>query len=235
MGKAVFTGDSVTASANVALGQRWVQIVGLAAGYAPADIINAGVPGNTSAQILARLQADVLSHSPDVVVMMFTVNDGGNGVPLATHEANYRSMIGQCQAAGAKVVLITPPVYRQNVSSWRAWRAKWMQLAAEYGCHFVDVTSAYGWEYAADSYAFGALYVNSADLVHQSVAGNARIAEICAEPIHALAFVKQAPEQPVDCPECPPAATELMIALADAHINGATVVRLQRVIDAMSQ
>ena len=234
MGKVVFLGDSVTASANVSLSQRWTQIVGLAAGYAPVGIINAGVPGDTSAQILARLPADVLSHSPDVVVMMFTVNDVGNSLPLSTHEANYRALIEQCQTAGAKVVLITPPVYRQNVSSWRAWHAKWMLLAAEYGCHFIDVTRAYGWEYVADAATFGALYVDSADLVHQSVSGNARIAAICGEPIHSGAFVKQALEQPSDCPECPPAADELTLALADMQLNGATIERMQRVIGAMT-
>lgn len=96
------------------------------------------------------------------------------------------------------------------------------------------MTRAYGWEYVAGGATFGALYVNSADLVRQSAAGNARIAEICAEPIHAGAFVKQAEQEPGGCPECPPAATELMVALADVHINGATALRLQRVIDAMS-
>ena len=234
MGKIVFLGDSVTASANVTLAQRWAQIVGLAAGYAPAEIINAGVPGNTSAQILARLQADVLSHSPDVVAMMFTVNDVGNSLPLSTHEANYRSIIEQCQVAGVKVVLITPPIYRTNVYTWRAWHAKWMKLASEYGCHLIDVTRAYGWEYVADTAFFGALYVNSSDLVHQSVAGNARIAEICAEPIHAGAFVKQTEQIPGECPECPEPASELTLALADMQLNGATVERMQRAIDAMN-
>lgn len=234
MSRIVFLGDSVTASANVALSQRWVHMVGLSAGYAAADIINAGVPGNTSAQILARLQADVLSHLPDVVAMMFTVNDVGNNLPLSTHETNYRALIEQCQAAGAKVVLITPPVYRQNVASWRAWHAKWLQLAGEYGCHLIDITRAYGWEYVADAAVFGALYVNSADLVHQSVAGNTRIAQICAEPIHAGAFLKQAPDQPGECPECPPAADELTLALSDLQLGGATVEKLQRVISAMT-
>lgn len=237
MGKLVFLGDSVTASANVTLAQRWAQIVGLAAGYAPTDIINAGIPGNTSAQILARLQADVLSHAPDIVAMMFTVNDVGNNQQLSTHETNYRALIEQCQAFGAKVVLITPPVYRQNVANWRAWHAKWLQLAGEYGCHLIDVMRAYGWEYVADAAIFGALYVDSADLVHQSVAGNVRIAEICCEPIHADAFVKQVEQIPGDCSECqeyPQAATELMLALVDVHINGATASRLQRILNAMN-
>lgn len=235
MGKIVLMADSVGASANVALAQRWFQMVAIYYGYAAADIINSAVPGDKSSHMLARFAADVLAHNPEVVVFLMGVNDGANGISLATHEANYRSMIEQVMAAGAKVVIITPPIYRQDVASWRPWHAKWLQLAADYGCPLVDVTRAYGWEYVADSAAFNGLYVNSADLVHQSVAGNAKMAAICCEPIHAKSFLKDAPgEQPGgECPECPPAATELQLALSDLLTSGVNSTRLQRVIDAI--
>lgn len=230
MGKIVFLGDSVTASANVALSQRWAHMVGLSAGYAAADIINAGVPGNTSGQMSARLQADVLAHSPDVVVMMFTVNDRSNSIPLSTHEANYRSLIDQCRAAGAKVVLMSPPVYRSQLDTWGLWVEKWRSLAGEYGCPFVDIWRDYASLYLTGG--FGGLYVDSADLVHQNVVGNARIHTVATSGIHMGAFVKV---QLDESPECQLGPSELQLAAEDFFLNGANVARLARVSAALPE
>lgn len=235
MAKIVFLGDSVTASANVVLTDRWAQKVGLSAGYVASDIINAGVPGNTSAQMLARLQADVLTHTPDVVVMMFTVNDRSNSIPLSTHEANYRNLIEQCTTAGAKVVLMSPPVYRGQLDTWGPWTEKWRDLAGEYGCPFIDIWRDYSSLYLTGG--FSGLYVDSNDLVHQNVAGNSRIHSVATKAIYAGAFVKQVtqPLEECECPETPvcPTLSELALALEDLVLNGATSVRLTRVLDAL--
>lgn len=230
MAKIVFLGDSVTASANVPLADRWVYKVGISAGYAAADIINAGVPGNTSAQMLARLQADVLAHAPDVVVMMFTVNDRSNSIALATHEANYRSLIEQCSAAGAKVVLMSPPVYRSQLDTWGPWVEKWRFLAGVYGCPFVDIWRDYASLYLTGG--FSVLYVDAVDLVHQGISGNARIHTVSTSGIHAGAFVKGQISPPTGCPAGP---SEFQLAAEDLVRNGANAARLARLSAALSQ
>jgi lysophospholipase L1-like esterase len=79
---------------------------------------NAGVPSNTTAQAVKRLQTDVLAYKPRIVVMQFGLNDCAIDVwkkPPATEPrvskeafiANYRSMIATTQKAGAKVILMT--------------------------------------------------------------------------------------------------------------------------------
>ncbi|WP_137972422.1 GDSL-type esterase/lipase family protein [Pseudomonas sp. F(2018)] len=229
MGKIVFLGDSITASANVSLSQRWAHMVGLSAGYAAADIVNAGVPGNISQQMLARLQTDVLAHTPDVVVMMFTVNDRSNSIPLATHETNYRSLIEQCRLAGAKVVLMSPPVYRSQLDTWGGWVEKWRALAGEYLCPFVDIWRDYASLYLTGG--FGGLYVDGADLVHQSVAGNTRIHAVAMSGIYTGAFVKGQLDPPAECQSGP---SELQLAAEDLVRNGANVARLARVSAALS-
>lgn len=231
MSKIALMADSVGASANVLLAQRWYQITALHYGYAEADIINASVPGDKTSQMRARFTADVMAHNPGVVIFLMGVNDAANGISLATHEANYRSMIEEAKAGGAKVGLVTPPIYRQSVSSWRPWHAKWLELAAAYDCPLVDITRAYGWEYVADAAVFNGFYVNSADLVHQSVAGNAKMAAICCEPTHAKAFLPAS--APSGCTGCPPPATELQLAAEDLVLHGATVARIDRVKAAM--
>ena len=236
MSTIVFVGDSVTASANMTLENRWPQRVGVAAGFT--TIINAGVPGNKSSQILARFQADVLEHVPDVVVMMFTVNDSANGVPLSTHEANYRTMIEAAQLAGAKVVLITPPVYRSSVANWRQPHELWVRLAGEYGCPLVDVARAYGWEYLADQNKFFALYIGGTDIVHQSLAGNNMIVSLCVEETQRDTFTIPIPESEPETPQepevCPVVTDELTLSLADLQRYGASEARLQRVTAALA-
>lgn len=231
MGKIVIIGDSVGASANVILAQRWFQIVALANGYSAQDIINSCIPGNKSSDMLPRYSTDVMAYDPDVVAFLMTVNDAANGVSIADSEAHYRSMMGPTKDLGKKMLVITPPIYRQNVASWRPWHAMWQKLAADYDCHLIDITRAYGWEYVADVSVFNAMYISSPDLVHQSVAGNARMAAICCEPTNTGAFVKSA--RPIEvpgggCPDCPSDATELQLASEDLLANGATVSRLER-------
>ena len=218
--KIVFLGDSLTASANVNLADRWAYKVGIANGYAAADIINAGVPGNTSTQMLARLQADVLSLAPAVCVLMMTVNDKTNNFTLALHESNVRNIISQLQAANIKVVIVSPPLYRSGVDSWRVWVEKDQAIAGELGLTYIDVWREYTFAYLYQTIAvFNGLY--SDGIIHQTVTGNALISSVLARNTYTGAFLLT--------PPVIGGCSELNLALADLQKNGATAVRLDRV------
>lgn len=225
MAKIVFLGDSLTASANVSLSERWAQKVGLANGYAPTDIINAGVPGNTSADMRTRLQSDVLDKSPEVCVMMATVNDKTHGLTLAQHEANMRDILSQLQARGIKTVIVSPPLYRSGVDSWREWVEKDQALAGEFGLPYVDVWREFTFAYLYYPLAaFEALY--SDGMIHQTAAGNSLIAAVATRATCAGVFLPDPPHSG----EC----NELTASLADLQKGGATVARLDRVRAALS-
>jgi len=68
-------------------------------------IINAGVPGDTTASAFARLEQDVLSRSPRIVVITMGGNDLKNGVPKETAQDNLRMIIESVQKQGALVIL----------------------------------------------------------------------------------------------------------------------------------
>ena len=77
-----------------------------------AEVINAGVGGNRSSQLLKRLERDVLSKQPTVVVLMVGTNDrlnSGGFIDIKAYRKNVVSLIDQIQAGDAKVVLMTPP------------------------------------------------------------------------------------------------------------------------------
>ncbi len=74
---------------------------------AQVQVFNAGISGNTTIDGLNRFEADVLAHKPQLVTVMFGLNDMTR-VPLETYEANLAAMIQKCRAAGAETLLCTP-------------------------------------------------------------------------------------------------------------------------------
>ena len=68
-------------------------------------VMNKGVPGDTTARALARLDQDVLSQSPRTVLITLGGNDLKNGIPKDTAFQNLKRIIGSIQATGALVIV----------------------------------------------------------------------------------------------------------------------------------
>ena len=68
-------------------------------------VVNAGVPGDTTARALKRLDSDVLSKSPDLVLITLGGNDLKNGVAKDLAFKNLRKIVESIQHAGAKVII----------------------------------------------------------------------------------------------------------------------------------
>jgi lysophospholipase L1-like esterase len=85
----------------------------------PATVFNAGVPGNSTTQAMARMDADVIAHEPDLVIVQFGINDGMIDVwkdPPATmsrvskedFDRNLRAFVRKIREAHGGVILMTP-------------------------------------------------------------------------------------------------------------------------------
>jgi lysophospholipase L1-like esterase len=68
-------------------------------------VINAGVPGDTTASALTRLQRDVLSRSPDLVLITLGGNDLKNGVAKDIAFKNLKRVVESIQGQGARVII----------------------------------------------------------------------------------------------------------------------------------
>lgn len=68
-------------------------------------VINAGVPGDTTARALQRLERDVLSKTPDLVLITLGGNDLKNGVAKNRAFQNLRIIVESIQKTGARVIL----------------------------------------------------------------------------------------------------------------------------------
>ncbi len=68
-------------------------------------VINAGVPGDTTARALKRLQRDVLARSPDMVLITLGGNDLKNGVGKDIAFGNLKRIVESIQKQGARVII----------------------------------------------------------------------------------------------------------------------------------
>ncbi len=105
-------GDSVTGLYYHTGGRRtYTDMLGLALRKAipKADISlhNAGISGNTALAGLKRIERDVLKMKPDLVTIMFGLNDMTRR-PLDQYRKNLEEIVAKCRAAGSQVLLCTP-------------------------------------------------------------------------------------------------------------------------------
>lgn len=74
-------------------------------------VINAGVGGNTTVDLLKRVDKDVIAKKPDLVIMMVGTNDMLNTEKLIdykTYSANLELLIKKIKSCGSKLVLMNP-------------------------------------------------------------------------------------------------------------------------------
>ena len=69
------------------------------------SVINAGLPGDTTAGAMQRLERDVLIKAPDIVLITLGGNDLKNGVAKERAFENFRIIVESIQNTGAKVIL----------------------------------------------------------------------------------------------------------------------------------
>ncbi len=185
--KIVFIGDSLTKGTDygsVTTADTFAHKIGTANGYAPADILNKGVGSDTAAKVLARIQADVIAHSPAVCVLMIGVNDWALGTSLASFEASLAAISAAVRGAGIKLIVITSNFQRGSGS----------QIAAQE--NYVRKTEAMPNDGVVDVFRemttrglVGDHGQYFADVVHFSKAGHTLVAQVAARPKYAEFFI----------------------------------------------
>ncbi len=120
----VFLGDSITQAGAqpegyVSLFQLFCDVNGY-----EIKIVNAGIGGHKSNDMLARLEKDVLSHKPNWVSISCGVNDVWHsfspnltGVPLPDYQKNMTEIVDRCLQSGAKVILLTATPIMEKIDS----------------------------------------------------------------------------------------------------------------------
>jgi acyl-CoA thioesterase I len=99
-------GDSITHGTGAAPEAAYPAQLAKLTGW---TVVNAGVPGDTSAQALARLPELLAGHKPALVIASIGGNDFLRRIPEADTAANLRRIVALAREAGAQVLLVAVP------------------------------------------------------------------------------------------------------------------------------
>ena len=99
-------GDSLTFGTGASAETSYPTVL---AGLTGWNVVNAGVPGDTSAQALARLPALLAEHQPKLVIVSIGGNDFLRKLPESDTRTHVHAICKQSLAAGAQVLLVAVP------------------------------------------------------------------------------------------------------------------------------
>lgn len=135
----VVLGDSISAEYGLPRDTGWVALLRskLPQEHFDYSVANSSISGDTTSGGLARLPAALNRLKPNIVIVELGANDALRGVPLATTEANLRTIIEKSQAVNAKVLLVgmyVPPNYGPDYS--QKFHGVYEQLSKENRCRW---------------------------------------------------------------------------------------------------
>ena len=190
--KVVFFGDSITEagaqpSGFISLMRNMLQQKGLANSY---DLIGAGIGGNKVYDLYLRMDDDVLSKKPDIVVIWVGVNDVwhkrsfGTGTDADKFAKFYTAIIKKLQAQHIQVFLCTPAAIGEKTDftneldgDLNKYAAIIRDLAKENNCQLIDLRKVfldYNLKNNPNNEESGIL---TSDRVHLNEKGNNFVAE----------------------------------------------------------
>jgi lysophospholipase L1-like esterase len=182
--KIAFLGDSITQYGWERPG-GYVKLVvaGLAADGVKVTPIPAGISGNTSREMLHRLDRDVLKAKPDWMTLSCGVNDvwhGKTGVELDQYKKNIADIVDRATAAGIKVIILTStPIgedSNDNNKKLADYNEYLRQLAKEKKLPLVDLAATFDQTLKAKPAVPGTTLL-TVDGVHMNPAGNVLMAK----------------------------------------------------------
>ncbi len=189
-----FLGDSITQYGhNKEAGYVNLTVAGLAQNGIKVRLIKAGVSGNKSNQMLARLKRDVIDKKANFMFLSCGVNDvwhGVRGVPLEDYKKNITAIVEQCQKAGIRVCIMTATMIREDAENaankkLAGYNDFLRKLAAEKKCLLADTNQAMQSELARLKKEFPGVRGNllTGDGVHMNPAGDMMMAACLLETV----------------------------------------------------
>jgi len=191
----VFLGDSITQGGNehakgyVVLIRKALQEKFSKDGI---EVIGAGVSGNKVPDLQRRLERDVLSRKPTVVVIYIGINDvwhgekdPARGTSKEKYDAGLEDIIGRIIAAGGRVLLCTPSVIgektdgsNRNDTRLDEYADISRAVAKKLKVPVCDLRKKFLQRLTKDNAGNKASGVLTTDGVHLNDAGNAFVAEV---------------------------------------------------------
>ena len=157
--KIIFFGDSITdcdrdRQNEKSLGDGYVKILSdkLLPLYPDRgiELINKGVSGDRVSDLLARVDADVIAHKPDAVVIMIGINDTWNKfkhdleLDLDKFETDFKALLTKLKEAGIVIIFLEPFLLPSpDKFRLRPLFDKELKIINKYGLELADEFVAY--------------------------------------------------------------------------------------------
>jgi len=188
----VFLGDSITAagvgpSGYVGLTARRIARTYPALGV---KVIGAGISGHKVPDCQKRLDRDVISKKPTIVVIYIGINDvwhwnRNRGTKKEAFESGLGDLVKRINAAGARVILCTPTVIGEKTDGSNRfdkmldeYSAISRKVAAKTGSQLLDLRKLFLAHLKKHNTANAAKGVLTSDTVHLNAAGNRFLADL---------------------------------------------------------
>jgi len=146
-------------------------------------VINAGISGHATPDALARIDDDVLKHRPQLVTVMFGLNDMTH-VSIEDYAANLATITQKCRAIGAEVLLCTPNAVFDTEGRPAAVLEEYVaaihRVGTEQNVPVVDCYAAFQQVRSEDAFSFALLM---SDEIHPNMDGHKLFAELMAAKI----------------------------------------------------
>lgn len=190
--KIIFFGDSIT-QAGVGptgyitkFGEKLAQ-KGMKDRY---DLVGAGIGGNKVYDLYLRLEDDVLSKNPDIVVIWVGVNDvwhkrgAGTGTDADKFEKFYNALIKKMQAKNIKIYVCTPATIGEKTDFSNELDGELNQyskiirgIAQKNNCELIDLRDAFLKYNVANNKENKESGILTTDRVHLNEKGNEFVAD----------------------------------------------------------
>ncbi|MFD2919165.1 SGNH/GDSL hydrolase family protein [Terrimonas rubra] len=190
--KVVFFGDSITqAGVNpdgyITKMDSLIKAEGQSANY---ELVGAGISGNKIYDLYLRVENDVLSKNPDVVVIYIGINDvwhkasSGTGTDLPKYIQFYKALIKKFTDKNIKVIVCTPTVIgerndnsNQQDGDLNQYSKVIRSLADEFKLPLVDLRNAFAGYLQKNNPKNEEKGILTTDRVHLNNAGNLLVAQ----------------------------------------------------------
>ncbi len=153
------------------------------------ELIGAGIGGNKVYDLYLRMEEDVLSKNPDVVVIYVGINDvwhkstHGTGTDADKFEKFYRAIITKMQDKNIKVIVCTPSVIgekndssNQQDGDLNQYSKIIRQIAKDFTIPVCDLRMAFSEYLKTNNPANGEKGILTVDRVHLNEKGNLFVA-----------------------------------------------------------
>lgn len=141
-------GDSLTYGYPYGPEASWLNLAGQVLGW---PVVNRGINGETTGEMLARFDRDVVEVKPRAVIIMGGTNDAWAKVPAAEVKDHVRYMVDKARRAGILPVIALPPplcpkeadlpgsFLADMAAALETYREAYRSLAASYGLMLLDL------------------------------------------------------------------------------------------------